>query len=300
MASESTDEGVLTVELPPELEEWLDERTREQGEPREELVIQLLAAYRATTTERNDGDLAAALDVESHVEESIQEKLDATVTAAVDDVLAEQIDSTVRDRLPDITDAVESRVEGRLDDVEDDFTGKITDVRERVVQLKRELDSKAPVDHEAFEMVDEVDDSVTSLRSELATLRNEFEDTAASHTEQMADLERRFDEVDSRLEDMESKLKRVAWVVSDLREEQGGRDANQKAVDRLKRAAAQEGISDAACQDCGETVDIGLLTDPQCPHCNTTVTDIQPEGGILWKKASLVTAAQLESGPTDE
>lgn len=300
MASESTDEGVLTVELPPELEEWLDERTREQGEPREELVIQLLAAYRATTTERNDGDLAAALDVESHVEESIQEKLDATVTAAVDDVLAEQIDSTVRDRLPDITDAVESRVEGRLDDVEDDFTGKITDVRERVVQLKRELDSKAPVDHEAFEMVDEVDDSVTSLRSELATLRNEFEDTAASHTEQMADLERRFDEVDSRLEDMESKLKRVAWVVSDLREEQGGRDANQKAVDRLKRAAAQEGISDASCQDCGETVDIGLLTDPQCPHCNTTVTDIQPEGGILWKKASLVTAAQLESGPTDE
>lgn len=300
MASESTDEGVLTVELPPELEEWLDERTREQGEPREELVIQLLAAYRATTTERNDGDLAAALDVESHVEESIQEKLDATVTAAVDDVLAEQIDSTVRDRLPDITDAVESRVEGRLDDVEDDFTGKITDVRERVVQLKRELDSKAPVDHEAFETVDEVDDSVTSLRSELATIRNEFEDTAASHTEQMADLERRFDEVDSRLEDMESKLKRVAWVVSDLREEQGGRDANQKAVDRLKRAAAQEGISDASCQDCGETVDIGLLTDPQCPHCNTTVTDIQPEGGILWKKASLVTAAQLESGPTDE
>jgi len=299
MASESTEEGVVAVELPPELDEWLDERARELGEPREELVTQLLAAYR-TTTERDGGDLAAALDVEHRVEAAMQDELDAAVATAVDEVLEERVDSTVRDRLPDITDAVESRVEGRLDEVEEEFTGKITDVRQRVVQLKRELDGKAPADHDAFETVEELDESVAQLNRELVEVRDEFEDDLADQTERVNDLESQFDEVERRLDDTEEKLKRVAWVVNDLRDNQGGRDAHQKAVDRIKRAAAQEGISSASCQNCGEKVEIGLLTDPQCPHCNSTVSDVQPEGGIIRKKASLVTAAQLEAGPTDE
>lgn len=300
MASEPTDKGVVAVELPPELDEWLDERARELGEPREELVTQLLAAYRTTTTERDGGDLAAALDIEARVEDAMQEELDAAAAVAVDDALAERVDLTVRERLPDITDAVESRVEGRLKTVEDEFAEKITDVRERVVQLKRELDDKAPADHEAFETVDQLDESVAELNRELVEVRDEFEADMASQTERVTDLETRVDEFERRLDDTEEKLKRVAWVVNDLRDNQGGRDAHQKAVDRIKRAAAQEGISSASCQNCGETVEIGLLTDPQCPHCNATVSDVQPEGGIIRKKASLVTAAQLEAGPTDE
>jgi DNA repair exonuclease SbcCD ATPase subunit len=300
MASESTDEGVVAVELSPELDEWLDERARELGESREELVTQLLAAYRTTTTERDGGDLAAALDVEGRVEEAMQDELDTAVAAAVDDALAERVDSTVRDRLPDITDAVESRVEGRLDDVEDGFQEKLTDVRQRVVQLKRELDGKAPADHEAFETVAELDDSVAALNRELVAARDEFEDDLSSQTERVNALETRFDDIERRLDDTEEKLKRVAWVVSDLRDNQGGRDAHQKAVDRIKRAAAQEGISSASCQNCSEKVEIGLLTDPQCPHCNSTVSDVKPEGGIIRKKTSLITAAQLEAGPTDE
>ncbi|WP_277541632.1 hypothetical protein [Haloarcula laminariae] len=292
MASESTDEGVVAIELPPELDEWLDERARELGEPREELVTRLLATYRSTT-ERDGGDLADALDVERRVEDAMQDELDATVAAAVD----ERVDSTVRDRLPDITDAVESRVEGRLDDVEDDFGEKITDVRERVVQLKRELDGKAPADHEAFGRVAELDESVAELNRELVEVRDEVEDGLAGQADRVDELEARFEDIDGRLDDTEEKLKRVAWVVNDLRDDQGGRDAHQKAVDRIKRAAAQEGISSASCQSCGETVEIGLLTDPQCPHCDTTVSDVQPEGGIIRKKASLVTAAQLEAGP---
>jgi len=300
MASESTDEGAVSVELSPGLDEWLDERARELGQPREELVRQLLAAYR-TTAEMDDGDsLTSAFDVES----AVQDELDAAVAAAVDDVLSEQVDSTVRDRLPDITDAVESRVDGRLDDrledVETEFQGKLADVRERVVQLKRELDGKAPADHDAFETVAELDESVSSLNRELVEVRDEFEGDIADQTERVNELETRFDEIERRLDDTEDKLKRVAWVVSDLRDDQGSRDAHQKAVDRIKRAAAQEGITSASCQNCGEKVEIALLTDPQCPHCDSTVSDVQPEGGIIRKKASLVTAAQLEAGPSDE
>jgi len=299
MASEPTDEGVVSVELPPGLDEWLDQRAGELGEPREEIIRQLLASYQSTT-EFDEGDLAFAIDVEDQVEDAMQDELDAAVATAVDDVLAERVDSTVRDRLPDITDAVESRVEGRLDDVEEGFQGKLTDVRERVVQLKREVDTKAPAYHEAFETVETLDESVSELNRELVEVRDEFESDMASQTGRINELETRFDDIERRLDDTEEKLKRVAWVVSDLRENQGGRDAHQKAVDRIKRAAAQEGISSASCQNCGESVEIGLLTDPQCPHCNSTVSDVKPEGGIIRKKASLVTAAQLEAGPTDE
>ncbi|MFC6757725.1 hypothetical protein ACFQER_15005 [Halomicroarcula sp. GCM10025894] len=220
MASESTDEGVVAVELPPELDEWLDERSRELGEPREELVTQLLAAYR-TTTERDGGDLATALNVEARVEDAMQDELDAAVAAAVDDVLEERVDSTVRDRLPDITDAVESRVEGRLDEVEDDFGEKITDVRQRVVQLKRELDGKAPADHDAFEAVGELDEHVTDLNRELVAVRDEFEGDLTAQTERVDELETYFNEFEKRLDDTEEKLKRVAWVVNDLRDDQG-------------------------------------------------------------------------------
>jgi len=306
MASESTDEGVVSVELPPGLDEWLDDRAGELGEPREEIVRQLLASYRSTT-DGTENDLAAALDIESRVEDAMQDELDAAVASAVEKEVAERLDSTVRNRLPDITDAVESRVDGRLDGVEDEFQGKLTDVRERVVQLKRELDAKAPADHEAFEnvaklddSVAELDDNVAELNRELVEVRDEFEGDIADQSDRVEALEARFDEFEDRLDDTAEKLKRVAWVVSDLRDTQGGRDAHQKAVDRIKRAAAQEGISAASCQSCGEKVEIALLTDPQCPHCSSTVSDVRPEGGIIRKKASLVTAAQLEAGPTDE
>ena len=300
MASESREEGAITVDLPPGLDEWLDQRAADLGESREEVVRQLLASYQTTAQLDADDSLATLLDIETRVEDQLSDQLDAAVAAAVDDAIESRLDATVQDRLPDIADAVEGRLDGRFDEIEGDFQGKIEDVRQRVIQLKKEIDTKAPADHEAFETVEELDEGVAELNRELVGVREEFEDDLSAQTERVTDLETRFDEFEQRLDDTEEKLKRVAWVVSDLRDSQGGRDAHQKAVDRIKRAAAQEGISSASCQNCGEKVEIGLLTDPQCPHCNSTVSDVQPEGGIIRKKASLVTAAQLEAGPTDE
>ncbi|MDS0278220.1 ribbon-helix-helix protein, CopG family [Halomicroarcula sp. S1AR25-4] len=306
MASESTEEGAVTVALPPELDEWLDERAATLGVDREELVHQLLASYRMTTDRDDTESMAALSDVDRTVEEALGDRLDAVVAAAVDDAIDGRIppavESAVGDRLPDITDAVEGRLDPRFESVEDDFQAKIEDVRSRVVQLKRELDGKAAADHdhEEFAAIEDLESEVTSLHRELAAARDELEDDITDQSARIDDVERHIEGVDDRIDDVEEKLTRVAWVVNDLRDDQGGRDAHQKAVDRIKRAAAQEGISSASCENCGESVDIGLLTDPQCPHCGSTVSDVRPEGGILRKKARLVTAAQLEAGPTDE
>lgn len=290
MSSESTDDGGVRVELAADLDEWLTERAETLGVPREAVVEQLLASYRATADFDDDAD--AALGVS-------RDELDAVVAATVDEKLNGELDSAADDalqsRLPDIVDGVEDRLDDRIDDLQADFQGKIEDVRERVVQVKRETDAKAPADHdhEEFDRIDALRQEVDGLDRELAELRSDV--TVGLETQEAA-----VDDIDDRLSDLQDKLTRVAWVVSDLREDQGGRDANQRAVDRLKRAAAQEGLSAARCESCDEQVQIGLLTEPNCPHCNATVSDVRPEGGIFRTKARLVTAAQLESGATDE
>ncbi|RLN01349.1 hypothetical protein [Haloarcula sp. Atlit-7R] len=290
MSSESTDDGGVYVELSADLDEWLTEQAETLDVSRDAVMKQLLAAYMTTVdSDREMGD---------HIQPSSDE-LDAVVAATVDEKLNGSVEaateSAVNARVPDIVDTVERQLADRFEALEADFQTKIEDVRERVVQVKREADAKAPADHshEEFDRIDALTQEIEQIETELAALRSDVTDSLETQDERIADI-------DDRLDDVEDKLTRVAWVVSDLRDDQGGRDQNQKAVDRLKRAAAQENISAARCSNCDEQVEIGLLTEPQCPHCNTTVSDVRPEGGIIRSKARLVAAAQLEPGENNE
>jgi len=297
MSSESTDDGGVHVELSADLDEWLTEQAETLGVPREAVMEQLLAAYMtaADSDEGMDNILQPSADeLDAVVAATVDEKLNGSVEAATE--------SAVSAHIPDIVDTVERQLAERFDALEADFQTKIEDVRERVVQVKREADAKAPADHshEEFDRIDALSQEIEEMKAELAALRDDVADSLETEDERVADIGDQVSDIDDRLDDVEDKLTRVAWVVSDLRDDQGGRDQNQKAVDRLKRAAAQENISTARCSNCDEQVEIGLLTDPQCPHCNTTVSDVRPEGGIIRSKARLVAAAQLEPGETNE
>ncbi|MDT3434900.1 hypothetical protein [Haloarcula sp. 1CSR25-25] len=297
MSSESTDDGGVRVELSADLDEWLTERAETLGVPREAVMEQLLAAYVAAAD--SDDDVGKLLQPSA-------DELDAVVAATVDEKLAGAVEpateSAVSAHVPDIVDTVERQLAERFDTLEADFQTKLEDVRERVVQVKREADAKAPADHshEEFDRIDTLAGELDGLETELEALRDDVAGSLDTQEGRLDDTDDRLDDIDGRLDDVEDKLTRVAWVVSDLREDRGGRDRNRKAVDRLKRAAAQENISTARCSNCDEQVEIGLLTEPQCPHCNTTVSDVRPEGGIIRTKARLVAAAQLEPGETDE
>jgi chromosome segregation ATPase len=290
MSSESTDDGGVHVELSADLDEWLTEQAETLGVPREAVMEQLLAAYK--TAADSDDEMGALVQPSA-------DELDAVVAATVDEKLNGSVEaaseSALKAHMPDIVDTVERQLTERFDALEADFQTKIEDVRERVVQVKQEADGKAPADHghEEFDRIDALTQETEEMEAELAALRDDVTESLETGDERVRDI-------DDRLDDVEDKLTRVAWVVSDLRDDQGGRDQNQKAVDRLKRAAAQENISTARCSNCDEQVEIGLLTEPQCPHCNTTVSDVRPEGGIIRSKARLVAAAQLEPGETNE
>ncbi|MFC7133404.1 MULTISPECIES: hypothetical protein [Salinibaculum] len=294
MASESTEEGTVTVNLPAELEDWLDERAAALDEDRETVLVQLLASYRATVELDGEFDpangqgmpVAETETVEETVESILADRLDERVESAVRGQVQAAVDAAVEER---VSEAVRQRVAGRIADVEDDYMDKISDVRERVVQLKRELDGRAAADHDHAEL-----DRVDELATEVETLQDHLDSLEDDVGSRLDDQRTETDDIEERLDSVQDRLQTVAWVVSDLREAHED-DTGTEAVDRIKRAAAKADVERARCESCGAGVSIGLLTEPECPHCQATVTSVEPASGFFGK-AQLLTASQLESG----
>lgn len=279
MASESSEEQTVTVNLPAELNDWLDEHARTLELDRGTLLVQLLASYRATA--QLDGDVdedsialtPGVADVESQIDEQVETEVEEHLT----------------DRLSEATKSVQKQLDNRIDTVERDFQEKLADVRERVVQVKKETDTKAPREHTHEELgrLQDVARRVETLETEVEHLQKAFDETVSCQEKQVSEME------DS-LEEVQDRLQTVAWVVNDLRDARE-RMGGLEAVERIKRAAARADVDRANCENCGESVAIALLTDPECPHCNATVTNVEPASG-WFRKPKLLAASQLEAG----
>jgi len=304
MASESSEEETVSLALSTDSREWLEEKAATLGVPPDELLDQLLASYR-TAASLDDDELAA----------------DALFDAP-DTWERDTLEATVRDiiqaRIPDIAGAVETELDDdattdvtavqqsreaeldqlstAIDSLDAEFQQKIDDVRDRVVQVKREADAKAPADHSHPEL-----DEIDALQSRLDGLTEHVDAVESSvddHDETLGQLQSRLDDLeamDQRLEDVEDKLDTIAWVVSDLREAHEAQRTGSRAIDRLKRQAAEKDIDRAVCDSCENTVDVALLSEPKCPHCQATVDDVRLPGG-LFGKPRLSVAKRLESG----
>lgn len=308
MASESTDESV-SLSLPPELAEWVDRQAAERDSDPETVLVQLVAAHRATTVLDDDavGDVTVTADLEAEVRDVVAERLPDIADAVgdsldlgetVEEVVAAQVEDAVAAHLDEVVqsaaDEAAANLEGRIAAVEDDFGTKLEDVRERVVQVKRETDAKAPADHDHPDLADRVDDlaeTVADLDGELADLAETVEDRLDS---QAADVE----ELAESLSDAEERLQTIAYVVRDLRDRTEADSKRATSVDGIKQRAAELDLDRAACEACGEGVEIALMTDPECPHCQAAVTDVEPKQGFLGKP-HLVTAHGIEA-PEDE
>lgn len=281
MASESSEELTVSVDLPAELVDWLDEEASAAEVDRGTMVAQLLASYQTVTQLNGEvEDDKAVLDTSS-VAEAVEENLTANVERQVETLITEQV--------TEATNGVQRQLGSRIDSVEAEFDEKIQDVRQRVIQIKKETDSKAPKDHThpELEKLSKLQGEVESLQTELSELKTEYEESVPEQKE-------RTEEHAERLEEIQDRLQTVAWVVSDLREAQQS-SSGLEAVERIKRAAARADIERANCENCGEGVTLSLLTDPHCPHCDATVTNVEPPSG-WFGKPQLTVASQLESG----
>lgn len=245
MASDESDEGRASVSLPADLGEWLDEEATSRNVDRDQLLEGLVLALRQVSQEENGA-------------------IDLTVE---------------RDSL----DEVPTVVEDRLDEQQSEFMDLIDDVRRRVIQVKRETDTKASADHEHERLeedletvADAYEDLDEDLRSLHGNVENVEKDLEAGFENYEEILEYLADETDR----LDQRLEMVARVLVEIRSEvqQHSKRATRKAeVDELKLAANQHGIRSAVCENCGESIELSLLTRPECPHCKSTFRKVTPK-----------------------
>lgn len=167
-----------------------------------------------------------------------------------------------------------------LERVEREFRDLVQDVRDRIVQVKRETDEKAPGDHTHHDLrstMEQLGREVGALEAQVEQLDDRLSGGFENYEEILTYLTDTTDELNRR-------LVRLASAVINLREQVGeaARDeVRRTALSHLTDAANRHGIDTAKCEDCGEAVDLSLLVVPRCPHCESTFSTIEPKSGFF-------------------
>lgn len=313
MASESRDRTSLTVSLPPELQQWLDRQATALEVDQETVLLRLLSAYR----DANDLDEPLSADPSRETIEPVVRDVLTDRLPDLTDAVAEQIAADLREELAADLDGEDEALRERIDDLEADYRDKLEDVRQRVVQVKRDADANASVEEltqvtdrlsaveDTVERLEGVTDRLDAVESELSAI-DDHDDRLAELSTELDGVESQLsrlgadDEVDvtelaEQLSDTQEKLKTVAWVVRDLREAVAGGGAAAATVEQIKHQAASEDVSRASCENCGNGVEIALLTEPSCPHCDATIDGVEPSKRRFgFGSATLTVAAGLE------
>jgi len=241
----------VSIRLPPDLEEWVTDRAAEMDRSREDVVRELVAAYRSMTNGDDGADFLTVEDVDEFVNE---DALEGYVERAA--------------------------FEDALDEHREEFQALLDDVRKRVVQVKRETDGKASADHdhEALEeRVDALAADVTTTSEALEALEEDlnagfenFEDVLEYLTETTDDLEAKTGQLARVLVDVRSEVKRLRV-----------QESRRAEAEALQLAANREGVRTAKCEECESSVDISLLSAPECPHCASTFSDVETRSGLF-------------------
>lgn len=221
------------------------------------------------------GRLAAEEDVAE--EELLGRLLDGADTGVDESTVDRQLD------------AVESSLRGRIDEVDAEYQAKLEDVRNRVIQVKRETDAKAPADH-AHERLER---RVESLGKALDSLETTIEDTTERFEAGFQNYEDVLEYLTESADAFDRKLDTLATAVVDLRdrfETIERYQARQQILDQVTAAANRHSIRRAVCDSCDRSVEIALLVEPRCPYCAEPVTDVDP-GRRFFGTHRLVTGA---------
>lgn len=191
------------------------------------------------------------------------------------------------------------RLDARIEALEDEFDEKLDDVRDRVIQVKRETDTKAPADHAHVDLHDAVEtmaDRVGRATDRVDTLRGTVDDLDDRLDEGFENYETVVEHLTSVTDDIERKLDTLARAVVDTRElarTLADATAERAAVDALAETANRNGVRRAMCEACGSRIDIGLLTAPRCPHCNTGLRTLDSDAG--WLRSGVLRAGTHEA-----
>lgn len=246
--------------LPDELDEWLARQADSSEYSRDELLALAVDLYRFL--EDCEG---IAPDTDGEGISSLADRLEA-----------------LDERVASLADDLEEQSE-EFDAQAQDVDEKIENVRERVIQVKREADGKAPANHEhpdLSERINTAGETAVDARDRLDQVESEIDriDRGFDNYEEVLDY------LTEATDDLERKVDILGQVAVDLRQRLGEIEAQQserQLAETIRTSANRHGISSAKCDGCGESVLLGLLSRPRCPHCDSPVADVSPASGFF-------------------
>ncbi|MFB6097456.1 MAG: CopG family transcriptional regulator [Haloferacaceae archaeon] len=255
--------GEYDEQLPEDLREWVEQRAQSSELERADVLARAVAAYRFLEDEDE--------------------------TLALGDGQGELIATR------DVIERFES-LGDRVDDLDAELDEKIDDVRERVIQVKREADEKAPADHDHEKLGQQLEQT----RRELREIRETTDDLEETVDDGFENFEEVLEYLTDTTDDLEEHVDTLARAIIDLRgrvREVEGDVSSRKVLADIQSEANRGGISTAKCADCGSKVQLGLLSSPSCPHCGSPFQDVEPASSFFGT-ATLTTGGhpQLESG----
>lgn len=250
------------AELPEDLREWVEHRAAETDRDPADVLTEAITAYqifegKGETLESNGAaDAAIALPEESELDEHLE---------------------SLEDRIA----ALES-IDERVSAVESEVDEKIEDVRERVIQVKREADAKAPADHDHERLHRRLQRALRAAEEANAMgkqLSRRIDRDSQRVDRGFENFEEILDYLTDTTDELEAKIDALARTVIELRESVGTLQETasaREAAAELKAEANREGVTVAKCEECTSSVQIGLLSTPHCPHCETIFREVDP------------------------
>ncbi|MGB9964966.1 hypothetical protein [Halobacterium hubeiense] len=236
--------------------------------------------------------------------------LDVTTDEFLDRVVAayreadEEADVVTSDDLEERLSAVEEELRSDIDAVDSEFDEKIQDVRERVIQVKRDADAKADADHDHPDLASQAEEAVSAARDAQAEVA-EVSEAARRLRERVDAGFDNYEEVLTYLRDeardLDRKATTLATAVVSMRDSVASlaaAEARRERAERLKREANVAGVREADCGECGESVTVALLTAPECPFCAATFEAVEANPG--WFGTHVLATGSAPALPSDE
>jgi uncharacterized protein YukE len=225
MATEPADGPDVSVTLPPPLDEWATERAESLGVDREEMLVQLLSAYRAAADlDDGKGPTADSVDLQERVEREVKAQLG---------------ERRARD----------GTVEERVDALEEGFTKDLESLRNRILQLRDAVRDRSKADH-SHEEFNRLSNRIEAIATEVADLSDTVEE-----------LEDGFEDADDKLDRLARAVVALRQGDTGQRSEREEHldhireSANRRGVSEMSCAACGESVSvplldEPACPHC--------------------------------------------------
>ena len=260
-----------SVAVPSDVVDWLDQRAARVGIEREELVYQLLATSRLT----------------------------------------DELDGADEDGSPSrsewygeiVTRIVEEAFEIERDAIEPTLIDGVHDLRARIIQVKRDVDTKAALEHR-HESVEarrsSLQDDVNQLSAAVANTDRELDHLEVSVDEGFKSSEAALSAVVERVDELGDRCTKLTPVVRKASETMDRLRSREDQLDRaadIARIANVHGCKKASCGRCTMIVDLTLLWTDTCPQCNAPFSTLEPKRWLFGSaRLRTIDRPELESG----